>query len=345
MTPGTPNPKAFALLALALPLAAQTTHKPAPQQTVTVVVLNAHAQPAQPVPTVRVSLSYVDSGTRVTESREVTNRSGEAYLTVSTDDAQRGDLRIEISGVKDLVIYEPADGQLTGLPKSLTVELLPKGSPALLGPAQIEATLRRALLQVKSLQKQNHDLQTLLASTSTAPGQLPAPNPPPAVSQKVDLSASLAQAATANGFTPAEFDKRAQQWAQQVQGDAKADTRKKALAELALKHYAAAAELFSKAVDADEAALDGPAHASLDVRHSMLRQLLEDAQQGANALQLSLQYHQATVLLASASDRTAAQQKRVPQDATLRTIWLDSRGPGRAGQPEPSLAGAVSSGL
>ena len=325
MTPGIPNPKAAALLlALALPLTAQTPPKPSPQQTVTVVVVNAHTQPAQPVPTVRVSLSYVDNGTRVTEARDVTTQKGEAYLTVSTDAAQRGDLRLEISGVTDLVIYQPADGQLTGLPPRITLNLLPKGSPALLGPAQIEAMLHRALLQVSQLQRQNRELQAIVANASAKPDQPPAPKPPPVANQKLDLPATLAQVAKANGFTPAEFDKKAQSWALQVEGDPKADTRKKALAGLAQHNYAAAAQLFSKAVDEDAALLDASAPSTPDVRRTRLRQLLQDAQQGANALQLSLQYRQATVMLERARDRTAAEQKRYPDDKALHDIWLDA---------------------
>ena len=48
------------------------------------------------------------------------------------------------------MIYQPADGQLPALPATITVSMLPKGSPALLGPAQIEAMLHRTLLQVNT---------------------------------------------------------------------------------------------------------------------------------------------------------------------------------------------------
>ena len=41
--------------------------------------------------------------------------------------AQSGDLRIEITGASDLVVYQPADGQLAGLPATVTISLLPKG--------------------------------------------------------------------------------------------------------------------------------------------------------------------------------------------------------------------------
>ncbi len=77
------------------------------QQTIAVVVVDAHAQPPVPVPTVRVELDYLDGSVRVSESRDVTNPKGQAWLSVSQDVAQRGGLHIEIDGAKDLVIYQP----------------------------------------------------------------------------------------------------------------------------------------------------------------------------------------------------------------------------------------------
>ena len=305
MKPGILNPKAALsalLLCLALATPRAAAQKPAAMQTVTIVVVNAHAQPAQPVPTVRVSLSYVDNGIRVTQARDVTNPKGEAYLTVSTDAAQRGDLRLEISGVTDLVIYQPADGQLTGLPGRITLNLLPKGSPALLGPTQIEALLHRTLLQLNSLQGQNQALKN----------------------QKPDLSAALAEVAQVYGFAPADFDKQVQQWAQQVQADPAADARKKGLAETALKHYAEAAQLFTQATNADATDMDADEQKFLEARRTKLRQLLTDAQQSANASQLNLQYHQATTTMEAARDRAAAEQKRYPDDKALHDIWLDA---------------------
>jgi tetratricopeptide (TPR) repeat protein len=284
------------------------THKAAPQQTVTVVVVNAHAQPVQPVPTVRVSLSYVDGATRVTDSREVTNRGGEAYLQVSSDAGQRGDLRIEVSGVTDLAIYQPADGQLNGLPARITINLLPKGSPALLGPAQIEAVLHRALLQVNSLQRQNRQLQGALAQT-----------------QKPDLTASLTEWALSNGFPTSDVDKQVQHWAQEIQKRAaQATLQQKALAEVALKNYGGAAQLFAKAADADDAALEADEQRFLEERRNKLRQLMKDAEQSAGAFQLNLQSHQATVALESVRARAAAEQKKYPEDKALHEIYLEA---------------------
>ena len=290
---------------LALPIVAQTTQKPSAQQAVTVVVVNAHAQPAQPVRAVRVSLSYVDNGTRVTEAREVTSQKGEAYLTVSTDAAQRGDLRLEISGVSDLVIYQPADGQLAGLPGRITLNLLPRGSPALLGPTQIEALLHRTLLQVNLQQKQIQALKN----------------------QKPDLSAALAEVAQAYGFAPVDFNKKVEGWAHDVQADPAADARKRALAEVALKNYAEAHKLFDEASADDDKTLDEEDRRHeqvLEVLRKALRQKLQDAQGSANASQLNLQYHQATGTLESTRARAATEHKRYPDDPALHDIWMDA---------------------
>jgi hypothetical protein len=51
-----------------------------------------------PVRAVRVSLTYVDGSARIIDARDVTNVRGEAFLHVSTDAAQRGDIRLEIAG-------------------------------------------------------------------------------------------------------------------------------------------------------------------------------------------------------------------------------------------------------
>ena len=77
--------------------------------------------------------------------------------------------------------------------------MLPKGSPALLGPAQIEAMLHRTLVQVNTLQKQ---VSTLKQNAAAAQNQKP------------DLGAAIAQWAVANGFSSAQVDQQVQQWAQ-----------------------------------------------------------------------------------------------------------------------------------
>ena len=136
-------------LGLIVPCA--TAQQTSTRMELTVVVVNAHVDPAQPVEGVRVSLSFVSGAERVSTNPGATNREGQALLYVLQDAAKRGDLRIEIGGISDLVVYEPADGQISGnldVP-SLTVhvKLLPKQDPALMGPAQIYAMLHRLTLQ------------------------------------------------------------------------------------------------------------------------------------------------------------------------------------------------------
>jgi len=119
---------------LALPARAQN---PAPQQNVTVLVVNVVAQPPQPVKAVRVSLQYLNTGAPITAAQQVTNSQGHAPLVVSSDVAQRGRLRVQIDGATGLVIYLPADGQLPDyqpavLPATVEIDLLPRGSQKLL---------------------------------------------------------------------------------------------------------------------------------------------------------------------------------------------------------------------
>ncbi len=84
----------------------------AAQRELTVVVINAHTDQSQPVQGVRVSLSFVAGAEKVVDARDATNRRGQALLLVSPEAAQRGDLRIEVTGTSELVVFEPADGEL-----------------------------------------------------------------------------------------------------------------------------------------------------------------------------------------------------------------------------------------
>ena len=315
------------LLCLSCAYSTVVAQKAPAQRTVTVVVADAHTEPAQPVPTVRVSLSYLDSAVLVTEVRGVTNPRGQTWLDVSEEVAQRGGLRIQVDGANNLVIYQPADGQLPALPASINVSLLPKGSSALLGPAQIEAMLHRTLVQVSSLQKQ----VTALKQNAEA-----------AQNQKPDLGAAIAEWAQANGFSAAQADDQVQQWAEGIQKQSgQATAEQKALSELALKHYAAAAQLFNAAGDADRQeiraedtqeqaleaqvkALQAAQQALLDKLRTPLRQLLDDSEQAAGAYRLNLQYHQATKTLESAEATADAEYKKHPEDKGFHELWLQA---------------------
>jgi hypothetical protein len=142
--------KSWSLVVLAL--AGGTVTGAAPPQGVTVTVVNAHVQTAEPVQGVRVSLSYLDGSTRIADSRDVTNRQGEAWLQVSLEAQERGEMQIEVTGASDLVIFQPAEGLLSALPAKISIQMLPKGSPALKDPAQIEAMLYSYSRRVQKLE-------------------------------------------------------------------------------------------------------------------------------------------------------------------------------------------------
>ncbi|MGB9406435.1 MAG: hypothetical protein WCA89_02800, partial [Terracidiphilus sp.] len=283
----------------------------APQQQLPVVVVNAHVDPAQPVQGARVSLSFVSGSEKVVDARDATNRTGQALLLVSPEAAQRGSLRIEITGVNDLVVYTPADGQLTGLPVTVIIQLLPKGSPALLGPAQIEAMLHR--LSVQSNAK-SQEISALKGELAAAQGQKPD-----------NLTVAMTAWATANGFGIAEADKQVQQWAEEIQRRKdQATTEQKALSELALKHYGVAAQLFNQAVDDIGQSMDEDEKKFLEERRAKLRDLVDKSFQSSEAYQLNSQYHQATQILEQARVRAAAEHGRYPEDSALRGIWLEA---------------------
>ena len=283
----------------------------APQQQLPVVVVNAHVDPAQPVQGARVSLSFVSGSEKVVDARDATNRAGQALLLVSPEAAQRGSLRIEITSVNDLVVYTPADGQLTGLPVTVIIQLLPKGSPALLGPAQIEAMLHR--LSVQSNAK-SQEIRALKGELAAAQGQKPD-----------DLTVAMTAWATANGFAIAEADKQVQQWAEEIQRRKdQATTEQKALSELALKHYGVAAQLFNQAVDDIGQSMDEDEKKFLEERRAKLRDLVDKSFQSSEAYQLNSQYHKATQILEQARVRAAAEHGRYPEDSALRGIWLET---------------------
>jgi tetratricopeptide (TPR) repeat protein len=295
-------------------------------------VVNAHDDPAQPVQGVRVSLSFVAGSEKVIDARDATNRAGQALLLVSPEAAQRGDLRIEVTGSTDLVIFQPADGQLPGLPVTVTISLLPKGSAALLGPAQIEATLRRLSLKAQTLQQQNQQMK----------GQLDQAN-----KQKADLTAPLTEWAKSNGFDPAQVDAKVKEWAEDIEGQkAQATLEQKGLAELALQNYGVAAQTFEQAFNAKRQALKDEKEKYLEGRRKDLNDSMATAVQAANTYQLNSQYHQATQILEQARDEATEEHSSFPDDAALRDTWLNARWQvASAQQQEAAVTGAAESHL
>jgi tetratricopeptide (TPR) repeat protein len=288
---------------------------------VTVIVTNAIAQPPQPVKAAHVSLTHLISAQPAVDAQGPTNPRGEAQLLISQSAAKNGGLRIVISGVSNLVIYDPADGQLSGLKSPVRVLLLPKGSFALLGPAQIQAYLRRLLLEVNSLQKQVSTLKT-----EAAQGQ----------GQQQYLTSALADFAQATGFPHDQVDQQVAIWAQSIKLQAARATtaEQKALAAFALKNYAAAAEDYKQAADATREQINGheasaAAHErarenEVDAARNDLRQLINQCQAAAGADQLNLKYHDATETLESAVATADAEAKKHPNDKDFHELWLQA---------------------
>lgn len=273
------------------------------QQNMTVVVVNAHADPLQPVPGVRVSLTYLDGTTRISDSRDVTNRQGEAWLLLSPEVQQRGELCLEVTGASNLVIYQPAGGVLPGATAKVTIQLLPKGSPLLKGPAQIEAMLYRYSQQIHKLQAQVSEAQP----------------------QKPDFARDLQAWAAQNGFSYEEADREVRSWADGIQKQKdRATLRQKMLAELAQRNYDAVIQLAGQGMDASGEDLDAAEKAYLEAQRKALREYLSWANSQANAYRLKLQYHQATAVLEKARERAAREHQRYPEDVALRGIWLSA---------------------
>lgn len=306
---------------LLLGLLCAAAPSPAQQISVTVIVVNAIAQPPQPVKAAHVSLTHLISTQIAVDAQGPTNPRGEAQLLLSQSAARNGDLRIVVSGTSNLVIYEPADGQLPNLKSPIKVTLLPTGSLALLGPAQIQAYLRRLLLQVNSLQKQVNTLKA-----GSAQGQDP----------QQYLTTALADFAQATGFSHEQVDQQVAIWAQSIKLQAARSTtdEQKGLAAFALKDYATAAADFNQAGDATQeqmnaheasaAAYQKGEQREVDAARDDLRLLISQRQAAAGADQLKLKYHDATQALESVVSAAAAEYRKHQDDSGFHELWLQA---------------------
>ena len=276
----------------------------APMQHVIVTVINKHFDPAKAVPGVRVSISFFDGSQKITEARQRTNNQGQIELIISPDAQQRGDLIIEIGDAPDLVVYQPSEGLLTAVPATLTVALLPKGSPALLEPQQIEAMLNR----LSRLSIQNQQLQVSLTK---------------AEHQKPDFDQLLHNWATTNGLPYDQVDQRMRVWATDILDHRQeASLTKQAEAELALRNFENAAKLFQGAASTSKRALHREQESYLIGQRETLRSMFKESTQSADAFQLAHQYHQATLTMDDAMTEAAAEHQHFPEDAVLRHIWF-----------------------
>jgi glycyl-tRNA synthetase beta subunit len=99
------------------------------------------------------------------------------------------------------------------------VKLLPKGSAALAGPAQIEAVQRRLSSRVSTLQSQNRAQQNEINGMKEQ-----------AAAQKQAVDAGLEEWAKANGIEVQVAQKKVLEWAQQIQTEPGVSAERRALA-------------------------------------------------------------------------------------------------------------------
>ena len=217
--------------------------------------------------------------------------------------AERGDLRIEVEDAQGMVVYKPSEGLVTGISHTLTVVLLPKGSPALLEPAQIEAMLDR----LSRLSVQNQRLKFSLGKLE---------------SQKPDFDQAIREWSVANGLPYQEVNDRIQSWAADVLAHRKeASLTKQAEAELGLRHFENAATLFQGAANTSKQALHQEQESYLTRRRTELRALFQASQQSAAAFQLAHQFDKATAMVDDSTKEADTERRRYPDDAALRDIW------------------------
>jgi tetratricopeptide (TPR) repeat protein len=287
------------------------------QQRVTVIVTDAHIEPNKPIPAVTVSLTYLDGGTRITDARTATNPRGVAFLDVSSDIAQRDDLRLVVTGaeVKDLAVFEPADGQLHGLAKEATVPLrmLPKGSPALAGAAQIEAVQRRLAQRVSLLEAQTARQQTQLKSLQEQDD-----------ARRQAVNAGFEDWARANGLDLASAEQKVLDWARAVEVQPEATAEQRGLAAFAEKNYSEAARQFGAATHQTMALILEQKKKQQEKHRAELAAILSDSRKRANSLQLDKRYHEATAALLEARDFLASEHQEAPLNAGVRDLWLQS---------------------
>jgi len=287
------------------------------KQNVTVEVVNAHLDPARPVQGITVSLTYLENAKLLSSPVvDVTSSEGKALLRVSQKIAHHRDLCLTVENTGGLVIFDPADGQLGAIPNSdfIHVKLLPKGSPALLGAAQIEKELHRLSLQNKQLSQENQKLNTELKA---AQGEI-----------RDELTKAIDEWGRNNGFDSDRVEGQIKKWAENIEQDKGATEEQQGLAEFALGHYEHAAQLLRQSGDTLERDED---QELVQLKKIMLEKLQDDMHksinlrfEGAQASQLALKYHEATQTLEGVRDRAAKYLSYEPEDAVLRGMWLEA---------------------
>ncbi len=299
-----------------------------PQIDVIAVVHNVYPQPPEPVKGVRVTLTYLDSAVLVTDTQYRTNSQGEAQLQVSPDVARRSDLRIEIKGSDNLAIYEPEDGQLSGLASPIKISLLPKGSFRLMSEKEIRARLNRAMVEVSNLQKENREIRAQQAAQQGG-----APD---------HLAAAISEWSRESGLSETEIEKDVKTWAENIlEGNKPPAGNEKALAELALGHYDAATELFNHTYTDQLSAFKERQRQEREGDLKAFQQCIESAYRAANSSWMGNNYRQATSILEAALDEAAEQHRQAPEDTAYRALWLEVLGRTADAREEEAVGGAA----
>jgi tetratricopeptide (TPR) repeat protein len=206
----------------------------------------------------------------------------------------------------------------------ITIELLPKGSPLLKGPAQIKAFLTRVAQpsqQVPSLQHQNaeqsQEIAALKHQIAGLQSRLTAAQQS-AQAQQQEVADQKNAWAEANGFTREEGDAIVKQWALDNKD------QEAALSAFALKNYPEAARAFQSEADKARELRAKVRQGAPEQNRELLRTELESGEQSANSFQLAAQYHAASQVLEEVRNDAAQAHQEAPTDEVVRDLWLEA---------------------
>ncbi len=284
-----------------------------------ITVVDAHLSPAKPVRHVRVQIGMLSGAVAISHSKLLTNDKGDLSAPIDTETLGSAKLLVSIEpgDAPGLVIWEPAGGIVETLPPELTVKLLPRGSPALLGPAQIEALLFKFTQTSNSLRIRNAVLQNKL---SQAEAKLEADS-----QARRALDEAQADWAQEYGFTFSEIKEKVADWADQVHAqEEKATLRQKMLGAFARGDYAETVRLVEQGeADADNG-IDSDERTYLKTLRKSLQYRLELTETEIKAQQAQSRFESAAAAAEYGVSRVKAKLDRYPADKELRSIWMSA---------------------
>ncbi|MEN6526539.1 MAG: hypothetical protein ABFD65_08625, partial [Candidatus Polarisedimenticolia bacterium] len=215
-----------------------------------------------------------------------------------------------------------------GRPAVVEVELAPKGSALLLGPAQIRALLNRYERQVFRLERMYRTEAVRTAPRGDDAARLKNGAMRPRSDRGPDtLAGYLRSWAAANGFAYAHVEELVRAWAEDaLRRGNEVEARDRYLADLARRDLDAALGEASGAKAAAKRELESDRGAGDEGRAAKLRAYLDWASSEAGVRRRTLDFGQATETLAEAQRVAAAELAGSPQDAALRHLWLDAAG-------------------